>query len=167
MTNVIQNEKQEQEEQAELSTEEMEEAQRQWEIECGESEEKIIQNARIALIQLETEGKKYFKPQDGITYRLTFDRAAAVNVRGQPSEKLKREIKDKKSGEVINEVPVLEWVYEVTHISGNVQTWSITSKKLAAKILNQLINGKSVLDITKRKTGPQSTDVEYDVVGVN
>jgi hypothetical protein len=36
-------------------------------------------------------------------------------------------------------------------ISGNKQIWSITSKKLAAEILNQLINGKSVLDVTKTR----------------
>jgi hypothetical protein len=29
-----------------------------------------------------------------------------------------------------------------------------------------LINGKSVLDVTKTRTGSQITDVEYTVVGV-
>jgi hypothetical protein len=152
MTEVIKNQKEKQEEdrQAELSQEEAEELQ------------------RIALIQLETEGKKFFKPVDSVTYRLTFDRAAAVNVRGQPSTKLKRQVKDRNDPQkILGEVPVLEWQYQIEHISGNLQTWSVTSKKLAAKILNQLINGKSVLDITKTKTGPQSTDVEYTVVGVS
>jgi hypothetical protein len=175
MTEVIKNEKQEEDRQAELSQEEAEELQRQYYEEQEqaaqqqeESEEQIIENGRIALIQLETEGKKFFKPVDSVTYRLTFDRAAAVNVRGQPSTKLKRQVKDRNDPQkILGEIPVLEWQYQIEHISGNVQTWSVTSKKLAAKILNQLINGKSVLDITKTKTGPQSTDVEYTVVGVN
>jgi hypothetical protein len=119
------------------------------------------------LNQIETDGKKYFKPQDGITYRVAFDRAAALDVRGQPSAKLTRKIADRNDPQkIIGEKPVSEWVYEITHISGNKQIWSITSKKLAAKILNQLINEKSVVDVTKTRTGPQITDVEYTVVGV-
>ena len=130
-------------------------------------EEELREKGRIALIQVETEGKKYFKPQDGVTYRVTFDRKAALDVRGQQSAKLTRKIPDRNDPmKIIGEVPVLEWVYEITHISGNKQMWSITSKKLAAKILNQLINGKSVLDVTKNRTGSQITDVEYTVVGV-
>lgn len=131
------------------------------------SEEELREKGRIALIQVETEGKKYFKPQDNITYRVAFDRQAALDVRGQPSAKLTRKIADRNDPQkIIGEMPVLEWVYEITHISGNKQIWSITSKKLAAKILNQLINGKSVLDVTKTRTGSQITDVEYTVVGV-
>jgi hypothetical protein len=132
-----------------------------------ETEEQLIEKGRIALIQLETEGKKYFKPQNDVTYRLTFDRAAALNVRGKPSEKLTRKIADMNDPKkIVGEVPVLEWVYEIAHISGNKQLWSVTSKKLAAKILKQLISGKSVLDVTKTRTGTQDTDVEYNVVGV-
>lgn len=119
------------------------------------------------MIQLETEGKRYFKPQDDVTYRLTFDRAAAMNVRGQPSEKLKKKITDRNDPKkIIREEPALEWVHEITHISGNRQVWSVTSKKLATKILKQLIDGKSVLDITKVRTGAEKTDVEYTVVGI-
>jgi hypothetical protein len=133
-----------------------------------ETEEQLIEKGRIALIQLETEGKKYFKPQNDVTYRLAFDRAAALNVRGKPSEKLTRKIADRNDPKkIVGEVSVLEWVYEITHISGNKQLWSVTSKKLAAKILKQLISGKSVLDITKTRTGTQDTDVEYNVVGVS
>jgi hypothetical protein len=133
-----------------------------------ETEEQLIEKGRIALIQLETEGKKYFKPQNEVTYRLAFDRAAALNVRGQPSVKLTRKIADRNDpNKIVGEVPVLEWVYEITHISGNKQLWSVTSKKLAAKILKQLISGKSVLDVTKTRTGTQDTDVEYNVVGVS
>jgi hypothetical protein len=132
-----------------------------------ETEEQLIEKGRIALIQLETEGKKYFKPQNDVTYRLTFDRAAALDVRGKPSEKLTRKIADRNDPKkIVGEVPVLEWVYEITHISGNKQLWSVTSKKLAAKILKQLIGGKSVLDVTKTRTGTQDTDVEYNVIGV-
>jgi hypothetical protein len=132
------------------------------------TEEELREKGRIALIQVETEGKKYFKPQDGVTYRVAFDRATALDVRGQPSAKLTRKILDRSDPQkIIDEVPVLEWAYEITHISGNKQIWSITSKKLAAKILNQLINGKSVLDVTKNRTGSQITDVEYTVVGVS
>jgi hypothetical protein len=40
-----------------------------------QSEDELREQGRIALNQIETEGKKYFKPQDNITYRLTFDRA--------------------------------------------------------------------------------------------
>jgi hypothetical protein len=60
----------------------------------------------------------------------------------------------------------LEWVYEIMHISGNKQLWSVTSKKLATKILKQLIDGKRVLDITKTMTDAEIPDVEYTVVGV-
>jgi hypothetical protein len=63
-------------------------------------------------------------------------------------------------------VPVLEWIHGITHISGNKQLWTITSRALAAKILNQLISGKSVIDFTKRKTGGEKKDVECDVIGV-
>ena len=83
MTTVIkkENEKQEQEE---LNQEEAEELQRQYYEEQEqaeaqqqeESEEQIIENGRIALVQLETEGKKFFKPQDGVTYRLTFNKSS-------------------------------------------------------------------------------------------
>jgi hypothetical protein len=133
-----------------------------------ETEEQLIEKGRIALIQLETEGKKYFKPQNEVTYRLAFDRAAALNVRGKPSEKLTRKIADRNDPKKIDgEVPVLEWAYEITHISGNKQLWSVTSKKLAAKILKQLIGGKNILDVTKTRTGSQDTDVEYNVVGVS
>jgi len=90
-----------------------------------------------------------------------------LNVRAQPSTKLTRKIADRNDpSKIVGEQSVLEWVHEITHISGNKQLWSITSKKLSAKILNQLINGKSVLDITKRKTGPGAMEVEYDIVGV-
>jgi hypothetical protein len=134
----------------------------------SETEEQLVEKGRIALIQIETEGKKFFKPQNEVTYRLTFDRAAALNVRGQPSSKLTRKIADRNDpNKIVGEVPVIEWVYEITHISGNKQVWSVTSKKLAAKILKQLINGKSVLDVTKTRTGTQDTDVEYNVVGVS
>jgi hypothetical protein len=134
----------------------------------SETEEQLIEKGRIALIQLETEGKKFFKPQNEVTYRLTFDRAAALNVRGQPSAKLTRKISDRNDPQkIVGEVPVIEWVYEITHISGNKQVWSVTSKKLAAKILKQLISGKSVLDVTKIRTGTQDTDVEYNVVGIS
>jgi hypothetical protein len=57
-------------------------------------------------------------------------------------------------------------VYEIMHISGNKQLWSVTSKKLATKILKQLIDGKRVLDITKTMTDAEIPDVEYTVVGV-
>lgn len=91
-------------------------------VQDAQLEEELREKGRIALIQIETEGKKYFKPKEDLTYRLTFDRAAALNVRGQPSSKLTREITDKKDcSKVIAEVPVMEWVYEITHISGNKQ----------------------------------------------
>jgi hypothetical protein len=80
---------------------------------------------------------------------------------------LKRKITAKDDpNKILGERPVLEWVYEITHISGNKQLWSVTSKKLATKILKQLIDGKSVLDITKIKTGAEKTDVEYTVIGI-
>jgi hypothetical protein len=60
----------------------------------------------------------------------------------------------------------LEWIHGITHISGYKQLWTITSKALAAKILNQLISGKSVINFTKRKTGGEKKDVEYEVIGV-
>ena len=41
----------------------------------SETEEQLIEKGRIALIQIETEGKKFFKPQNDVTYRLIFDRA--------------------------------------------------------------------------------------------
>ena len=105
------------------------------------------------------------KTRGGVTYRITFDRAVALDVRGQPSKKLTRKIPDRNDPQkIIGEVPVLEWVYEITHISGNKQLW--TSRDLRTKILNQLINGKSVLDNTKSRTGPQITDVEYSITGV-
>ena len=129
-------------------------------------EEELKEQGQIGLIEVETQGKKYFKPNQDFTYRLTFDRKAALNVRAQPSTKLTRKIADRNDPKIVGEQPVLEWVHEITHISGNKQLWSITSKKLAAKILNQLINAKSVLDITKRKTGPGAMEVEYDVIGV-
>jgi hypothetical protein len=132
-----------------------------------QQETDLKENGRIALIQLETEGKRYFKPKDDITYRLVFDRAAALEVRGRPSEKLTRKIPDRNDpNKIVGEQPVLEWVYEITHISGNKQLWSVTSKKLGAKILKQLIDGKSEIDFTKTRTGPNPTDVEYTVIGV-
>ena len=132
-----------------------------------EQEEELKEKGRVALIQLETEGKRYFKAKDDVTYRLAFDRAPALAVRGQPSEKLTRKIPDRNDpNKIVGEQPVSEWVYEITHISGNKQLWSVTSKKLGAKILKQLIDGKSVIDFTKTRTGPNPTDVEYTVIGV-
>jgi hypothetical protein len=132
-----------------------------------QQEADLKEKGRIALIQLETEGKRYFKPQNDVTYRLAFDRAAALEVKGRPSEKLTRKIPDRNDpNKIVGEQPVLEWVYEITHISGNKQLWSITSKKLGAKILKQLIDGKSEIDFTKTRTGPNPTDVEYTVIGV-
>jgi hypothetical protein len=134
----------------------------------SDSEEQLMEKGRIALVQIETEGKKYFKPRDGVKYRLEFDRATSLNVRGQPSNKLTRKISDRNDPKkIVGEVPVMEWVYQIKHISGNEQTWSITSKRLAAKILNELINGKSVIEFMKAKTGTKDTDVEYSVVGVS
>lgn len=131
------------------------------------TEEELRERGRIALIQLETEGKRYFKPQEGVTYRLTFDRVQALNVRGVPSDRLTRDVKDRNDpSKIIGTKPVLEWVYEIQHITGNKQLWSVTSKKLATKILKQLIDGKSVLDVTKIKTGSKKTDIEYTVVGI-
>jgi len=133
-----------------------------------QQEADLKEKGRIALIQLETEGKRYFKPQNDVTYRLAFDRAAALEVRGRPSEKLTRKIPDRNDpNKIVGEQPVLEWVYEITHISGNKQLWSVTSKKLGAKILKQLIGGKSEIDFTKTRTGPNPTDVEYTVIGVH
>jgi hypothetical protein len=131
------------------------------------SEEELKEQGRVALIQLETEGKRYFKPQEDVTYRLTFDRVQALNVRGIPSDRLTRDVKDRNDpGKIIGTKPVLEWVYEIQHITGNKQLWSVTSKKLATKILKQLIDGKSILDVTRIKTGPKKTDIEYTVVGI-
>jgi hypothetical protein len=131
------------------------------------SEEELRERGRIALIQLETEGKRYFKPQEDIIYTLTFDRAQALSVRGVPSDTLTRDVKDRNDpNKIVGTKAVLEWIHEVTHITGNKQLWSITSKKLATKILKELMNGKSVLDVTKIKTGPKKTDVEYTVVGI-
>jgi hypothetical protein len=133
-----------------------------------QQEADLKEKGRIALIQLETEGKKYFKPKDDVTYRLAFDRAAALEVRGRPSEKLTRKIPDRNDpNKIIGEQMVLEWVYEIRHISGNTQLWSVTSKKLGAKILKQLIDGRSEIDFTKTRTGPNPTDVEYTVIGVH
>ena len=53
-----------------------------------ESEEQLLEKGRIARIQLETEGKRYFKPMEESWYKLKFNRAAAMNVRGKPSAKL-------------------------------------------------------------------------------
>jgi hypothetical protein len=132
-----------------------------------EQEEDLKEKGRIALMQLETEGKRYFKPKDDVTYRLAFDRAAALEVRGQPSAMLTRKISDRNDpNKIIGEQPVLEWIYEITQISGNRQLWSVTSKKLGAKILKQLIDGKTVIDFTKTRTGPNPTDVEYTIIGV-
>jgi hypothetical protein len=44
--------------------------------------------------------------------------------------------------------------------------WSVTSKKLAIKLLKEFMKGKSVIDFTKTKFGSAETDVEYNVVGV-
>lgn len=45
------------------------------------------------------------------------------------------EIDNRQEGltKVIAEVSVLEWIHGITHISGNKQVWTITSKALAAK----------------------------------
>jgi hypothetical protein len=134
--------------------------------EIQKEEEELRWNARVAQNEIETQGKKYFKPRLDAWYRLTFDRKLVVGVRAQPSAKLEREIKDKNDATKIVKVPALEWVHEITHISGNKQIWSITSKNLVEKILEQVTEGKSVIDIRKRKTGQKNTDVEYDVVGV-
>jgi hypothetical protein len=131
------------------------------------TEEELRERGRIALIQLETEGKRYFKPQEDVTYRLTFDRVQALNVRGVPSDRLTRDVKDRNDpSKIVGTKPVLEWVYEIQHITGNKQLWNVTSKKLATKILKQLIDGKSVLDVTRTKTGTKKEDIEYTVVGI-
>ena len=39
-----------------------------------EHEEELKEKGRIGLIEVETQGKKYFKPNEDFTYRLTFDR---------------------------------------------------------------------------------------------
>ena len=132
-----------------------------------ELEEELKEKGRIGLIEVETQGKKYFKPNEDFMYRLTFDRKAALEVRAKPSAKLTRKIPDRNDpSKIIGEEPVMEWVFEITHISGNTQQWSITSKKLATKIIKQLIDGKSVIDFMKTRTGPNPTDVEYTVIGV-
>ena len=64
-------------------------------------------------------------------------------------------------------MPVLEWIYEIEHISGNTQTWSITSRNLATKLLDEWMKGKSIIDFRKRRIGAAQTQVEYDVVGVS
>ena len=132
-----------------------------------ELEEELKEKGRIGLIEVETQGKKYFKPNEDFMYRLTFDRKAVLEVRAKPSTKLTRKIPDRNDpSKIIGEQPVMEWGFEITHISGNTQLWSITSKKLATKIIKQLIDGKSVIDFMKTRTGPNPTDVEYTVIGV-
>jgi hypothetical protein len=132
-----------------------------------ELEEELKEKGRIGLIEVETQGKKYFKPNEDFMYRLTFDRKAALEVRAKPSAKLTRKIPDRNDpSKIIGEQPVMEWGFEITHISGNTQLWSITSKKLATKIIKQLIDGKSEIDFMKTRTGPNPTDVEYTVIGV-
>ena len=133
-----------------------------------ESEEQLLEKGRIARIQLETEGKRYFKPMEESWYKLKFNRAPAMNVRGKPSAKLTRKIPDRNDpNKIIGEVPVLEWIYEIEHISGNSQTWSITSRNLATKLLDEWMKGKSIIDFRKRRIGAAQTQVEYDVVGVS
>jgi hypothetical protein len=132
-----------------------------------ELEEELKEKGRIGLIEVETQGKKYFKPNEDFMYRLAFDRRAALEVRAKPSTKLTKKIPDRNDpSKIIGEQPVMEWIWEITHISGNTQLWSITSKKLATKIIKQLIDGKSVIDFMKSRTGPNPTDVEYTVIGV-
>lgn len=133
-----------------------------------ESEEQLLEKGRIARIQLETEGKRYFKPMEESWYKLKFNRAAAMNVKGKPSAKLTKKIPDRNDpNKIIGEVPVLEWIYEIEHISGNTQTWSITSRNLATKLLDEWMKGKSIIDFRKRRIGAAQTQVEYDVVGVS
>ena len=131
------------------------------------TEEELAEQGRIGLIEVETQGKKYFKPNENFTYRLAFDRPQALKVRARPSTKLTRKIADRNDpNKIVGEEPVSEWVHEITHISGNKQVWSITSKKLATKIFKVLIGGNSVIDFTKSKTGNATTDVAYTVIGV-
>ena len=131
-----------------------------------EDEEEIKLQGRLALLELETSGKQYFKPKLDTHYFLMFNRSEAVRVRGTPSATLKRKVQDKNDKNIIQEVPVTEFVHEVTHENGNTQTWSITSKELAAKILNTVMQGYSTIEFWKEKTGQKDTDVKYNVKGV-
>jgi hypothetical protein len=125
-----------------------------------------LERGRAALIEMEVEGKKFFKPKNDTTYHLIFNRSEALNVRGRPNEKFKREIKDKKTGQVIGEVPVTEWTFNITHVSGHSQVWNITSKNLSTAIMKELLKGFSVIEFTKQKTGELDTQVSYSVKGV-
>lgn len=131
-----------------------------------QTEEELLEQGRAALIEMEVEGKKFFKPKNDTTYRLRFNRAEALNVRGRPNEKFKREVKDKKTGQVIGEAPVTEWTFNVIHVSGHTQTWNITSRNLATKLMQEFLKGWSVIDFRREKTGELDTQVNYYVKGV-
>jgi hypothetical protein len=116
-------------------------------------------NARLALLEVETSGKQYFKPSYGNHYILTFDRKKTVLVKGTPSEKLTRRVQDRYDKNITHEVPVTEWV-------GDTQTWSVTSKELHRLIMLRMQEGFSTVEFWKEKTGEKKTDVRYHVVGV-
>jgi hypothetical protein len=129
-------------------------------------EEENQLNARLQLLELETAGKQYFKPSYGNKYILTFNRRNAFLVRGTPSTQLTRKVQDKNDKNITHEVPVMEYVHEVTHENGDAQTWSITSKGLQGLIIMELQKGFSTIEFMKEKTGTKPTDVKYHVKGV-
>src|SRR5215207_6812789 len=99
-----------------------------------QQEEENQLNARLALLELETSGKQFFKPSYGNHHILTFDRKQAFLVKGTPSQRLTRRVQDRNDKNISHEVPVTEWVHEITHENGDTQTWTITSKELQRMI---------------------------------
>jgi hypothetical protein len=132
-------------------------------------EEEIRNNGRLQLLQLQTEGKRFFKPIEDFPYLIAFDRAAATKVKGVPNEKFTNTFTNK-DGTVVQRHPI-EWIHKIRHENGIEQTWTITNKECATSIVMRIIEGFSVLRITKRvpkkATGdPDKNKTYYDVVGV-
>jgi hypothetical protein len=122
------------------------------------------------LLDLQTEGKRYFKPVEGFPYLITFDRALATQVKGVPNEKFTNTYKNK-DGSIVQRHPI-QWVHEIRHENGIEQIWPISNKELATSIVMWVIKGFSVLRITKHV--PKKSDGQadknktyYDVEGVS
>ena len=91
------------------------------------TEDQIRNNGRLQLLDLQTEGKKYFKPVEEFPYLITFDRAVATKVKGVPNEKFTNTYKNK-DGMVVEKHPI-EWIHEIRHENGIEQIWPITNKR--------------------------------------
>jgi hypothetical protein len=154
MSSIVEDRKSEDEQSAQEEPEVQEQEQEQQEL----TEDQIRNNGRLQLLDLQTEGKKYFKPVEGFPYLITFDRALATQVKGVPNEKFTNTYKNK-DGSIVQRHPI-QWVHEIRHENGVEQIWPISNKELATTIVMKVIEGFSVLRITKHV--PKKSDGQAD-----